>query len=470
MTIATEPAGTTSTSSNDVGSTTPATDWPAPRAAWYAVCMIAFISVLSNIDRGVISLLVQPIKRDLQVSDTEMGILIGFAFSFFYMIVGLPMSRVTDVRNRKLILTAGLTIWSGATALTALAYNYVTLFIARGVVGAAESVKGPTSMSMISDIVPRRKLPRAMSIYSMGIAGGMAASMIIGGVILELVKDITPLHVPGFGLLHDWQIVFLCCGIPGVIVAAIFFLTVKEPTRKGRKVKGSVPLREVGRFIWTNRRIYVPLLLAMAIGAIEAFGLVAWRVAFFERTHGWTPNHVGPLLGTAALLTTPIGLFVGTLIAEHLDRRKIPDAMVRLCLYSNFITVPAAIAMPLMPSPWLSLALIILGGVGNAIGSPGQNSAIQIITPNEMRAQLSALYLFTISVVGAGLGPLFVALITDYVFTDESMLRYAMVLTSVVLGPIGLFLTWLAMRPYGGAVSRILEEEERRAGAANPVA
>ena len=466
MTGATAGPDTAPAQSNDVGSA--GHDWPSPRSAWYAVCLISLISVLSNIDRGIISLLVQPIKRDLHVSDTEMGILIGFAFSFFYMIVGLPMSRVTDVGNRKLILTIGLSIWSCATTLTALAYSYATLFIARGVVGAGESVKGPTSMSMISDIVPRRKLPRAMSIYSMGIAGGMAASMIIGGVILELVKDITPLHVPGFGLLRDWQFVFLSCGVPGLIVAAIFFFTVKEPSRKGRRVKGSVPLREVAGFVWTNKRIYIPLLLSLAIGAIEAFGLMAWRVAFFERTHGWTPNQVGPLLGIAALLTTPIGLFIGTMIAERLDRRRIPDAMIRLCLYSNFITVPAALAMPLMPTPWLSFALIIAGGVGNAIGSPGQNSAIQIITPNEMRAQLSALYLFTISVVGAGFGPLFVALITDYVFTDESMLRYAMVLTTAVLGPIGLALTWLAMRPYGAAVSRILDQEDAAAAAAKP--
>lgn len=436
------------------------TDWPKPRTAWYAVCMISFISVLSNIDRGVIALLVQPIKRDLQVSDTEMGILIGFAFSFFYMIVGLPMSRLTDVSNRKLILTAGLSIWSFATAMSAFAYSYVTLFIARGVVGAGESVKGPTSMSMISDIVPRHKLPRAMSIYSMGIAGGMAASMIIGGVLLTLVSGITPLQVPGIGVFQDWQLVFLICGVPGLLVALTFFLTVKEPTRKGRKVKGSVPLPEVARFVWSNKRIYIPLLLSLAIGAIESFGLMAWRVAFFERTHGWTPGQVGPLLGIAALLTVPLGLFIGTMIAERLDRNKIPDAMVRLCLYSNFITVPAALAMPLMPSPWLSVAFIVLGGVGNAIGSPGQNSAIQIITPNEMRGQLTALYLFTISVVGAGIGPLAVALITDYIFTDEAMLRYAMVLTTAVLGPLGLLLTWLAMRPYGDAVSKIMKEEE----------
>jgi MFS family permease len=345
------------------------------------------------------------------------------------------------------------------TALTSLAYNFVTLFAARGIVGAAESVKGPTSMSMISDIVPRSKLPRAMSIYSMGIAGGMAASMIIGGVVLELVEDITPFYIPGLGMMRDWQLVFLFCGVPGVLVAAIFFLTVPEPTRKGRKVKGSVPLPEVARFIWSNKRVYIPLLLSLAIGAVESFGLNAWRVAFFERTYGWTPNQVGPLLGFASLLTVPIGLVIGTAIAERFDRKKLPDAMIRLCLLSNFITVPAAMAAPLMPTPWLAFAFIIIGGIGNAVGSPGQNSAIQIITPNEMRGQLSAIYLFTISVVGAGVGPTVVALITDFVLTDESKLRYAMFTTTAVLGPIGLILTWMAMKPYGRAVTKVLEEE-----------
>jgi MFS family permease len=440
--------------------------WPDPRAAWYSVCLIAFISVLSNIDRGIIALLVQPIKRDLQISDTEMSLLIGFAFSFFYMIIGLPMSRVADVKNRRYILTIGLTIWSVATALSALAYNFLTLFIARGIVGGGESVKGPCSMSLISDLVPRSKLPRAMSIYSMGIAGGMAASMIIGGVMLELVEDITPLYVPGFGMLRDWQLVFLGCGVPGLLVAALFFFTVPEPTRKGRKVKGSVPLADVGRFIWSNKAVYIPLFLSLAIGAIEAFGMMAWRIAFYERTYGWTPNQVGPLLGIISLLTVPIGLVLGTLIAERLDRKKIPDAMIRLCFLSNLITVPVAILGPLMPSPWLALAMGVIGGIGNAIGSPGQNSAIQIITPNEMRGQMSALYLFTISVVGAGVGPTVVALITDFVLFDESMLRYAMVLTTGVLGPIGLLLTWMAMKPYGKAVSKLLAEEEAALAAA----
>jgi MFS family permease len=227
--------------------------YPRPAVAWYAVCLIAFISTLSNIDRSVITLLVQPIKRDLLLSDTEISLLIGFAFSFFYMIFGLPMSRLTDVKPRKVILATGLTIWSIATVLCGLAQNFWQLFAARGLVGAGESVKGPNSMSLISDLVPREKFPRAFSIYQLGITGGMAASMIIGGVLIAAFDGMT-IIVPGLGIIRDWQMVFFICGAPGVLVAIILMTTVPEPVRKGRKVKGSVPIRDVFRSSQATRR------------------------------------------------------------------------------------------------------------------------------------------------------------------------------------------------------------------------
>lgn len=435
--------------------------WPKPRSAWYAVFMLAIISMMSNVDRGVVSLLVQPIKRDLHISDTGLSIIIGFAFSFFYMLVGLPISRVADIKSRKLILTVGLSLWSLATTFTALAQNFMGLFIARGIVGAAESTMGPSAMSMISDLVPRDKLPRAMSIYSMGIMGGMAGSMIIGGLLLAYLSGTPPIHVPGVGLIRDWQMVFFLCGIPGLFLAVIFRFTVREPPRRNRKVQGSVPIRDVAGFIWSNKAIYVPMFLSAAINSIEGFGLGAWRVAFYERSYGWVPGQVGPLLGIISLVAMPIGLILGTLFAEHLNRKRLPDAMLRLPLYGSILAVPLAIAGPLMPTAWLALLIGALGGVAGAIGSPGSNSAIQIITPNEMRSQTNALFLFTISVIGGGVGPTVVALVTDFAFQDETMLRYAMVAVAAVLGPIGIILTWITMKPYGRAVTRVFEEEER---------
>jgi len=424
---------------------------------WYAVIVIAFVSTMSNIDRGIINLLVEPIKRDLVLSDTSVSLLVGFAFSFFYMLFGLPMARVSDAYNRKIILTSALSIWSFATMLCGLAQSFWQLFAARGLVGAGESVKGPCSMSMISDMVPRRYMPRAFAIYQLGISAGQSGALIIGGLLIALLAGMPAIVLPAGIVIKDWHLVFLICGLPGLMLAGLMMLTIKEPVRHGRKVKGNVPIKDVARFIGSNWRIYVPLLLSIAIGSIEGFGMIVWRPAFFERTYGWGPEIVGPLLGMSMLIGTPLGLALGAALAEHYVRRGRPDAMLRACLFSQVASLPLAVAMPLMPTPWLAFGMGFLASVIGSMSSPGQNSAIQIITPNEMRGQISAVYLFSISVIGGGLGPTAVALMTDYVFGDESMLRYSMALFAAIVGPIGAVLIWLAVKPYGEAVRRLDE-------------
>ncbi|WP_404710029.1 MFS transporter [Sphingomonas sp. MMS24-J13] len=432
--------------------------WPSPLRAWYTIIIIALVSMMSNIDRGIINLLVQPIKRDMVLSDTQVSLLVGFAFSFFYMICGLPMSRVSDGRNRKLILTSALAVWSFATALCGLAQTFWQLFATRGLVGAGELVKGPCSMSMISDLVPRERLPRAFAIYQLGINAGQGGALIIGGALIALLAGMPPIVLANGVIIKSWHVVFLLCGVPGLLLALIMMLTIREPARRGRRVQGQAPIREVALFVGTRWRIYVPLLLGIAIASIELFGMVVWRPAFFERTYGWGPEIAGPLLGAMMLISTPLGLFLGAMLAERFMREMRDDAMLRVCLVSHILAVPFAVAMPLMPNPWLAFALGLLALTAVGMSAPGQNSAIQIITPNEMRGQVSAIYLFSISVIGGGFGPTAIALITDQLFHDEAMLRYAMALFAAVVGPIGILLTWLAMKPYAAAVRQLDEQ------------
>lgn len=434
---------------------TTAPPWPSAARAWYTVVIIAVVSFVSNIDRGVINLLIHPIKRDLHLSDTSVSLLVGFAFSFFYMVCGLPMARVSDQRSRKIILTGALTVWSFATALCGLAQSYWQLFAARGLVGAGESVKGPCSMSMISDLVPRHHMPRAFAIYQLGINAGQGGALIVGGFLLAAFAGMQPVRLPAGIVIGDWHMVFLLCGIPGLILALLMATTTREPARRGRKVGHKAPIGEVVRFVGAHWRIYLPLLFSIAIASIESFGMVAWRPALFERTYGWGPATAGPLIGTMMLIGTPIGLALGTALAEYFTRRGRTDAMVRASLCSHMLTVPCSIAMPLMPTPQLAFAMGILATIAAGMAAPGQNSAIQIMTPNEMRGQINAVYLLAISVIGGGLGPTAIALLTDYVFHDEMMLRYAMALFATIVGPIGIILTWLAMKPYGEAVRRV---------------
>lgn len=426
-------------------------DWPSPARAWYTIWLIAFVTMLSNVDRNIINLLVQPIKRDLALSDTQISLIIGFAFSSAYMVVGLPMARVADQRSRKLILSAGLTVWSLATALCGMARSFGGLFLARGIVGGAESVAGPSSMSMISDMVPRAKLPRAFAIYQLGISAGQATALLAGGLLVAFFAGLGPVHAPVLGEMREWQLVFLVCALPGLATALLFLVTVREPVRHNRRSKGSVPLREVGAYMLSNRALFLPLFLSIGIGAIETTGLMTWRAAFYERTYGWGPAQIGPLLALSLVISTPIALTLGTWFAEYMGRRGNPDAMARVCFYSQALSAPFAIATSLMPTPWLAFFCGMISSIIGLASAPAQNAAIQMVTPSEMRAQISAVYLFTISVIGNGLGPLFVALVTDFLLQDETMLRYSMAFFAAVMAPGGAALMYLAIKPYARA-------------------
>lgn len=428
--------------------------WPSRGRAWYTIWLIAFVTLLSNIDRSIINLLVEPMKRDLVLTDTQVSLIIGMAFSLFYLLTGFPMSRVSDVRSRKWVLAGGLIAWSAATAACGFARTFTQMFIARGVVGAAESLPGPASMSMISDLVPREKLPRAFAIYQLGIGFGQNAALIIGGLLLAFFAGIDRVVLPIAGEMAPWEMVFFCCGVPGLLVAVLWIVTVKDPVRRGRKHKGTVPFKEVVRYLRAHRSLYLPMFASVAIGAIEIMGASAWRPAMFERTYGWTPAFIGPLYGTTQILLMPVSLIAGTLLAEHLLKRNDPRAMLRVSVIASSLSLPLIVVAPLMPNPWACFALMIIGMMMHGMAAPALNSAIQFVTPNEFRAQVSSLYLYTVSVVGTWCGPLIIGLISDFVLKDPAMLRYAMSGFALVLGPFAIACMWLAMNAYG----RVMEE------------
>lgn len=426
---------------------------------WYTVFMLSLVAMLGQIDRGVISLVVQPMKRDLGLSDTQVSLLIGFAFTFFYAVVGPPISRIADRGVRKKVVAASLSVWSVGTALCGLAQSFWGFFFARAVMGGAESGSSPATLSMIADVVPRERLPRAFAIYNSGVMGGMALSLVFGGLLLGLLADVPPIHLPGVGTIHNWHLVFMILGIPGLAVAALIMLTVPEPRRKGGRKPGGYPLREVFGFLRDNRRMHLPLLLGVLVMSMQSFGLAAWGPAFYERTYGWGPAVAGPLLGTVNLASALAGLFIGARFAEWLGERR-DDANLRVLFLAQVLSLPFVAAAPLMPSPWLALGLTAIGMVLAGMGGPAYNASLQLSTPNEMRAQINALYLFTIAAVGGAVGPLLIALLTDFVAHSEAALRYVLVGFRLLLGPIDAFLIWMAIAPYGRACRQRIEEGE----------
>lgn len=434
--------------------------WPDSRRAWYTIWLIAFVTLLANIDRAVINLLVQPMKVDLQLSDTQVSLIVGLAFSAFYFITGFPMSRISDSHSRKWVIGIGLLCWSAATALCGLVRSFTTLFIARGIVGAAESTPGPAAMSMMSDLVPREKLPRAFAVYQLGIGLGQGSALIIGGLLIGFFANYGLIHLPFHGEMAPWQLVFISCGLPGLVVAILWLCTVREPARRNRMRKGSVPLRDLGRFLAANKALYLPMFLSIAIGSIEMMGAAVWRAPMFERSYGWTPAQVGPLFGMTAIAIMPISLIGGTWLAERLIRKGDPQSMLKVSLIAGLLSLPFQVIAPLLPDPWWCWGLLTLSMIIGGMSGPALNSAIQYATPNEMRAQVSSLYLYTISVVGTTLGPLVVALVGDFVLRDESLLYLSMSGFVLVLSPFASLFMWFAMRAFG----RVMEAQEAARG------
>jgi MFS family permease len=435
---------------------TEGTPWPSATRAWYAVAIFALSLTINFLDRGILTLLIGPLKHDLRLSDTQVSLLVGFAFVLFYMLLGLPIARLVDTRSRRLIISTGIAIWSVMTALCGIAQSFLQLFIARVGVGVGEACSGPATYSMLSDLFPPAKLPRAIAVMNFGFVSGTAFALLIGGTVIHFVAELPPVSLPLVGLLHPWQITFILVGVPGLLVAALF-MTVREPIRRGRisgTVVRSLPIGKVVSFLKDNRAAYGPMFLGLAVNAILTFGNQAWLPELFRRTYGWAPAQVGVVQGIVLLAAAPLGLMAGSALAERLAKKGYTDANVRVTVLAYALTVPSAVLIPLMPTPELAITLSGLQWF-TAMLSPGpQNAALQIITPNQMRGQVTALYLFVFNIIGFGLGPTFVAFLTDYIFRNEAHLRYALAMSAAIMGPLATYIVYLGMKPYGESVIR----------------
>jgi len=441
----------------DTPAATAAAPWPTSGVAWYTVFVLALSAMFANLDQTIVSLLVQPIKRDLQLSDTRMGILLGPAFALFFALIAIPVARLIDRHTRKTILALGLATWSLATAGCGIAQGFRSLLLARIGVGAGESVNQPATFSLIADSFPKERLPRAIAVMQLGVSAGAAIPFLLGAFLVSLFAHVHPLAIPGFGVIRNWQLIFLVVGLPGLAIALLLVTTVREPARRGLQAAGQlkVSLSRVVAYLLARWQVFVPMFLALAFGSLGSFAQQQWLTAFFQRTYGWDIPRIGDTIGMVQLLAMPAGLAAGVWLAERFDRRQHLAAPLLVVIIAGFIRVPASIAMPLMPTGALAVLCqtLVIGSIG--VSGASQNAALQIVTPNRMRGQVTALYLFTYNVIGFGLGPPVAAFLTDHVFHRESALRYSLLTIAAILSPLALAMVWLGVRPYVREVRRL---------------
>ena len=407
--------------------------YPAEGYAWYVLFILFLAYVVSFMDRQILSLLIEPIKTDLGLSDTSISLLSGFAFAIFYTFLGIPLGRLADSKNRKIIIVVGITAWSIMTAFCGLARNALMLFIGRIGVAAGEASLAPSAYSMISDYFPREKRGRALSYYSLGIFAGAGVAYIFGGVISAYAAQAVAMDIGFLGTLKAWQLTFMICALPGLIVVAMMF-TVKEPTRKEKisTSAGGIPLSQVIEYLKIHWLTYFCLFFATGLAALANYGVLVWVPAYFIRVFEYTPREIGMTFGSILLILGTTSLVTAGWAADKWYQKGRPSAHLDLVIISvAFVLLPSIIfffvSTPLM-------AIICLGFIvfGMAVHTGLVPAAIQLITPNEFRGQITAVYLFVLNLIGLGFGPTVVALFTDHVYQDQLMVGKSIALTLII--------------------------------------
>ncbi|MDX2301881.1 MAG: MFS transporter [Microscillaceae bacterium] len=426
--------------------------------AWFVVAILMLAYISSFIDRQILSLLVRPIRRDFEISDTQMSLLMGLSFAVFYTILGIPIGRLADHKSRKWIISVGILVWSMMTVLCGVAANYGQLFLARVGVGIGEAALAAPAYSLISDYFPREKLGLAISVFSMGIYIGSGLAFFLGGIVISLSSGEDHLLIPWIGEIYSWQIVFFIIGFPGILIALLVYLTVKEPERKnGFSQKTSiskdalVPMRadfsEVIGYIWANRGAFLGITLGLTFVSLIAYGSAAWIPTFLQRVYGWSPEQAGISYGLVVTVFATLGIIAGGLYADRLSHRY-EDGRIRSMIIAPIGLLVTGLYYPFMPTGYLSVLFLIPACFFISFPVGTAAATLQEIFPNHMRAAASSIYLFILNLIAMSLGPTSVALCTDYVFKNDAMIGYSLTIVGFVCVLIATLSFYLSAKPY----------------------
>lgn len=422
--------------------------------AWYVVGILMLANVSSFIDRQIMALLVVPIQRDLNITDTQMGLLLGPAFALTYAIMGFPVGRLADVRSRRAIIGWGIAIWSVMCALGGLARSWTHLFFARVGVGVGEAALSPPAYSLIADYFPPRRLSSAMSVFGTGIFIGAGLAYLIGGTVIEAVSNLPPWHLPLVGEIRPWQRVFIVVGLPGLVIA-LLMLTIREP-RRTQSVGASgraYPIPKVLAWFRAHGRTYAAHGVGFAVFSLVNYGTAFWFPAYFERAHGWSSGKIGLYMGGATIVFGTLGVMAGGRMADWWKRRGTADANLRVAVLASGVSILAAFPLYLSSRESFVLTGLVITNVAAAFPWGAGAAAVQEMTPGPMRGQASALFLFLINVIGLGIGPTAVAMLTDSAFRDQALVGMSLLVVTLAgrLASIALFVWGLA--PYRGTVA-----------------
>ncbi len=436
--------------------------WPTTSAAYWALFVIILATFMSFFDQVVFGMLAENIKKDFGLTDTQLGFLAGPATIICYFFVGIPLGRLADIYPRKFVLSGSAAIVGLLVALSGVAQSFAQFVGSRVFLAAGGSAHAPAAYSLLADAFPPHKLTRAFALLQFGFIGGTTLGPVLGGRLVRASENWRDHQFLGLNILN-WQWVLMLITIPSIF-ASLLFLTVKEPARVAPSVDAPHIPRDAGllrklitfmgfdaaRAIHAGGRVYYPMFGALALSAVEVFGILFWRVPYIMREFKWDAAQIGNVVGPTALIASLLGLVAGGVFVEWLAKRH-KDANIRAAFLCFCGTTLVTVTALLIPDPFWSTVAFGCAAFFGIAGAVPQNAAIQRVAPNAMRGQVTAFYLFMFTFFGA-MGSWFIGAVSDHVTGN---LGHAILLTACTILPLAAFLMYCAIRPYREEVERL---------------
>lgn len=396
--------------------------------AYYVLSVLFVVYIFNFIDRQILAILLEPIKKDLQISDTALGFLTGFAFAVFYTVAGLPLARLADRWVRRSLIAISLATWSVMTALSGLSRGFTDLALARIGVGIGEAGASPPAHSILSDYFPPEKRATAIAIYASGIYVGVGLGYWIGGWINDA---------------YGWRMAFFVVGLPGIFMALLVRFTIREPMRGMSEPQGAsqqqYSMKEAWRF-FTSIPTGRYLALAGGLHAFVSYGLGTWIPAFFVRVHGMTPGELGQWLSWITAIGGGGGTFLGGWIADRWVYTQ-PLARPYLSLIGVLLAIPTVVASVLIEDTRWALLMYLPASVFSTLWIGPAFATAQDLVPPAMRAMASAVFLFITTIIGMGAGPQTVGILNDWIGTPDAI-RYSLLFCATIMNLFSAWFFW----------------------------
>lgn len=438
--------------------------WPSRGKAWWLLAILFLASIVSILDRNIISMVAEPLKADLALTDVQLGLLQGLAFGLFYATVGVPLGLMADRYSRRWLIIIGVSVWSAATAFAGYASSFGELFVARLLVGLGEAALAPAAISMIADLFPPKERGRPISVYLTGQALALGLSISITSYLLTAAAAGGFAWLPSVQQLAPWRVAFVCCGALGAIVV-LALLTTREPVRRTLEPQhgDARSARAAYEFLKQNGRVFVPLYIGFALCFLAAYGAASWVPTMLRRSYSATTGQIGQWLGPMQMLFSVLGPLTGGLLVDWFARQGKPLMKFRVLYLAPLFALPSAFSA-FAPDSVSAMALAASTALPIAVAGTTMLASLQSMVPPQMRGVAISLSGLVNTIIGATLGPLLIALVTDRIFADPAQLGAAIAIVvtpALLLGSLMFALAHRALqkqRLTGGEAARLTSQ------------